>query len=109
MSITTGSPGLAHFSAPLRTPGGELKDLRSNGANDIIFFRFFFIFTCMGVLPAWMSVHHMHAWCPSRPEEGIRCPGTEVTDCWKQPCVCWDLNPGPLQKEQGLLTAEPSF
>jgi hypothetical protein len=27
---------------------------------------------------ACMSVYHMDAWCPQRPEEGIRSPGTVV-------------------------------
>lgn len=26
---------------------------------------------CLGLLLACMSVNHMHAWCPQRPEEGI--------------------------------------
>lgn len=25
----------------------------------------------------------------------------------KQPCVWWELNPGPLQEQQVLLTIEP--
>lgn len=31
-------------------------------------------------LSAWVSVHHMHACCPWRPEEGTGHSGTEVTD-----------------------------
>lgn len=34
-------------------------------------------FMCMGVLPAQMSVSHLCAWCPGRPEEAIRCPATD--------------------------------
>jgi hypothetical protein len=34
----------------------------------------------MGILPARMSVHHVNAWCPRRSEEGVRFPGTQVTD-----------------------------
>ena len=41
-----------------------------------------------------------------RPQEGVRCPGTGVTDGCELPCGCWELNPGPLEK---LLTAEPSL
>lgn len=29
---------------------------------------FYFCFICMGVLLACLSVHHMHSWCPERPE-----------------------------------------
>lgn len=31
------------------------------------FFELFLLyFMCMGILPACMSVHRMHAWCPQR-------------------------------------------
>lgn len=26
-----------------------------------------------------MSVYYLHAWCPRRPDEGVRDPGTIVT------------------------------
>lgn len=29
----------------------------------------------MSVLPTVMSVNHVHAWCPGKPEEGIVSPG----------------------------------
>lgn len=32
------------------------------------------------ILLVCISVHHTCAWCPQRPEEGIRAPGTRVTD-----------------------------
>lgn len=32
-----------------------------------------------GFLPEYMSVHHMCAWCPQRPEEGDGSPGTGAT------------------------------
>lgn len=38
--------------------------------------------------------------CPWRPAEGIRSPQTGVTDGCESQCQCWDLNPGPLQKQQ---------
>ena len=41
---------------------------------------------CMNVLPAYMSVYHVHAWCPWRPEEGTGVPGTVVMDSCKLPC-----------------------
>lgn len=41
---------------------------------------------CMGVLCACMSVHHVHAWCLKRPEEGISWNWT--ADGCKLPCWC---------------------
>lgn len=35
----------------------------------------YFIFMCVGFLPSCMFL----VWCPQRPDEGIGCPGTEVT------------------------------
>jgi hypothetical protein len=35
---------------------------------------------CMSVLLAYVSVHHVCAWCPQRPEEGTGSSETEVTD-----------------------------
>ena len=39
------------------------------------------------------------------PEEGSRSLGAGG---WKSPHGCWELNLGPLQDQQLLLTAEPS-
>jgi hypothetical protein len=33
---------------------------------------------CMAVWPADMPVHHVHAWCLQRPEEGVLFSGTGV-------------------------------
>lgn len=33
----------------------------------------------MGILPLFMSVHHMSGWCLWKSEEGIGAPGTGVT------------------------------
>lgn len=38
----------------------------------------------IGILPTCMSVHHLHVWCPQRPEEGIGFPG--VLDNCELPC-----------------------
>lgn len=38
----------------------------------------------MGVLPACVSVHHEHAWCQQKAEEGSRPPGTG--DGCEAPC-----------------------
>lgn len=45
---------------------------------------------------------------PQRPAEGIRSPGTGVTDGYKPPCVFWELNLGPLEEQWVLLTTEPA-
>jgi hypothetical protein len=34
----------------------------------------------MGILLAYMSVHHIDAWCPQRLEEGIGFPGTGIIE-----------------------------
>lgn len=67
---------------------------------------FYFIFYCIKVLPACMFVSHMCAGYPQRPEEGIRSPGTRVTDGWGLPCGAegtrssWKISQG---LPQGLL------
>ena len=40
------------------------------------------------------------------PEDSIRFPGNGVTDGCEMPCGCWELNLGPLQKQQVLLTSK---
>ena len=50
---------------------------------------------CMNVFPACMYVHHGCAWCLQRPEEGVRLPGTEVTDGCELPHGSWKLNFSP--------------
>lgn len=62
----------------------------------------------MYVLPACMSVDHMHAWCLQKPLEGIESSGTGITDVCEPPCRCWELNPDPLEKHLVLLTTEPT-
>ena len=32
---------------------------------------------CISTLPTRMSVHHVRAWGPKKPEEGIKCPWTK--------------------------------
>jgi hypothetical protein len=57
-------------------------------------------------LPVCICIYYMHAWCPWRSEEGVRCPGTEIIiDGCKLPCGCWELNLGPLSPV--LLASEP--
>ena len=52
---------------------------------------------CMGLLLMYI--------CARR---GRQIPGTGVTDSCELPCGCWELNPGPLEEQPVLLTAEPS-
>ena len=62
---------------------------------------------CMGVLPACMSVNHLHAWDPRRPEDDIRSPETGVIGgCKLLPYGCWELNLGPLEEQTVLLTTK---
>lgn len=34
----------------------------------------------MDTLPKCICMQHSHFWCPKMPAEGIRSPGTEITD-----------------------------
>lgn len=43
---------------------------------------------CMGALSARMSVHHVHGYCWWRTEEGVRSPGTGITDSCELSCMC---------------------
>jgi hypothetical protein len=40
--------------------------------------------------------------------EGVRSPGREVTDSCELTCGYWELNPGPLEEQPVLLTADIS-
>jgi hypothetical protein len=40
--------------------------------------------------------------------EGFGSPGTRVTDVYDLPYGCWNLNPGPLEKQLVLLSPDPS-
>jgi hypothetical protein len=60
------------------------------------------------VLPVYMSVYYMHAWCLQRSGEGIRSPGTGVVDGYELLCRCWKSNPGPLEKYPVLITTVSS-
>ena len=56
-------------------------------------------FLCLDVLPACMSVYNIHVWCPRRPVEGDRYPGTGAADSCELSCGCWELNLGPLEEQ----------
>lgn len=40
----------------------------------------------IGIVPAGISVYHMHAWCLQKPKEDIRAPGTGTTAGCELPC-----------------------
>lgn len=52
---------------------------------------------CMSVLPACTYVHHIHTWCPWRPEEVVWVPGTGVT-MW-----VLGIKPGSSERTIGVL------
>jgi hypothetical protein len=70
---------------------------------------YLFYFMHMGALP----VHHMHVMCPQRLEEGIGPSGNVVTVVSCHACMWWLSNPGRLEEQWILLSAElsrqPSF
>ena len=45
---------------------------------------------------------------PQRPEEGIRSDEAGIIGGWEPWCGHWELNLGPLEEQQVLLTTEPS-
>jgi hypothetical protein len=53
-----------------------------------------------------MSVYSMPVWYPQRSEEGIRFPGTGVTDGCEPLCECRESNLGSLEEHPVLLTVE---
>jgi hypothetical protein len=66
------------------------------------------------ILRAWVFGLHgcmctMHMQCSQRSEGGVGCFGTGCRDDCEPPCGCWELNWGPLQKQQVLLITEPYF
>ena len=51
---------------------------------------------------------HVHT-VLSEPQEGVRCPGTGVTDSDHSPRGLWELSPGPVGEQSGFFTAGPSL
>lgn len=54
-------------------------------------------------LPTYMSVYHVRAWCPQRPEEDVGGPGTRVVGGSEPPCQCWELKLSPPEGQPVLL------
>jgi hypothetical protein len=95
-------PSYPETSSPTRTIAFRFFFL-------ICYFLMHFYFLCMSVLSQCIYVHHMHAWCPQKSEEGVRVPGTRVMSICEPPCGCQELNLGPLQEHPVLLTAGQSL
>ena len=54
-----------------------------------------------------VSMHYMHVWCPRKPEEVARSPGTGVIDSYVLLCGCRELRPSRLEKQPLPLSTEP--
>ena len=63
----------------------------------------------MGILSAFMYVHHMYTRCLQRLEESVWYSGTGVTDSGELPYGCWELNQDSPEEQPVFLTAEPSL
>lgn len=64
----------------------------------------YFIFLCVGILPACVFVHHMCAWNLQRPEEGTRSPGAGIKESGELAYGYWELNLDPLEEQPVVLT-----
>lgn len=68
----------------------------------------FILILCVLVF-AWMyGWAHMLA-VPSRTEEGSGSLGTGLSDGFKQPCGCWELNLAPLEEQPVFLTIKSTL
>ena len=56
---------------------------------------------CIGLLPAYMSVHHRHTG-PEEAEESGGTPGTGIADGYGLASWCWESDTG-LQEEHAEL------
>lgn len=63
----------------------------------------------MAVLPTYVSVHHLLAWCPWSQDEHVGYPGTILTEDCRLTCGYWESNPGPLKEQPVILTSETSL
>lgn len=53
---------------------------------------YLFLFICLRLLSACMYVYHVHAWCPWRPDEGVRSSRIEFACSCEPLCGCLELN-----------------
>lgn len=93
----------------LRTYFKNILAWRLGSQPKIKIFQNLFYSICIGILPSYISVHHMHARCLWRVGEGIGSPETEITDSWEPLYVYWESNPGPPEKQSMIFTAELSL
>jgi hypothetical protein len=56
-----------------------------------------------------MCVYLLYTWNLKSPENGIGSPETRIIDSCELPCGYWELNPGLLEEQPVLLTAETSL
>lgn len=64
---------------------------------------------CLSVLPAWICVYHVCAWCLRRPKRISELPEARMTEGCELSCVFWKQNFGPLQELWALLISESSL
>lgn len=66
---------------------------------------------CLGILPTYIFMGHVHAWCLRKPVEDVKSLGTGVTDGMsyaRNVCACQESNLGPVKEQPMLITAELS-
>jgi hypothetical protein len=63
----------------------------------------------MSVLPEYIEVHSLDAWCPKSPEKDVGSLRTGVIGGNGLPYGCWELRLGPLETQSVLLTTQPSL
>lgn len=61
---------------------------------------------CIGVFVCMHCLHHVCAWFPKKPKEGIRLPETRVKDGCDCQYGCCELIPGFLVEQSVLLVSE---
>ena len=54
-----------------------------------------------------LLVGSVYALGPQRPEKDVKSHGFVATDGRETLYRCWELNSGPLEEQQALLTTEP--
>lgn len=76
-----------------------IRDGRLTSLTVITYYILFYVYMCL----ACMSVcPHTHAWCLSSSKEGVRLPGSGVTEGWEFPRECWEENQVLRKKRQGF-------
>ena len=63
---------------------GEGEEAEEEQRDETNLFNTYFKY--VSVLPACISVQHVHAWCLQRPEEGVGSPRSGVNDSCKLLC-----------------------